>query len=337
MAEIEASLREKYRKKNEKKQSSTTIWILSTVVSILLFAIGLIDFIIKYKVVNAADGVGINTYDLRTGADVTVYPAFGIAFIPTGNQGIIPPSINININDWFVLSLALFLGIPAFLIYLREARKLKAMDDNLPFLLREIADSQRIGMHLPRAIAEAAKRNYGPLTPDLKKLAAKVSWGVSFRDAMMSFRDNVNTTLTRQATILILEAEKSGGELEKIFDSATNHIQEQLDIKREREDSIQPYIFIIYISFLIFCVVIFVLFSTFFEQFGSFPLIVNNVETIVIPIHAFRVVFLYLIASQAFFSGLTAGKMGNGSIKVGTVHATALLIIGFLFYKLLIA
>jgi len=337
MAEIEASLREKYRKKNEKQQSSTMIWILSTLVSFLLFAIGLIDFIRKYKLVNAADGVGIDTYDLRTGADVTVYPVFGIAFIPTGNQGIIPPNINININDWFILSLALFLGIPAFLIYLREARKLKAMDDNLPFLLREIADSQRIGMHLPRAIAEAAKRNYGPLTPYLKKLAAKVSWGVSFRDAMISFRENVNTTLTRQATILILEAEKSGGELEKIFDSATNHIQEQLDIKRERENSIQPYIFIIYISFLIFCIVILVLFSTFFEQFGSFPLIVNNVETIVIPIHAFRAVFLYLIASQAFFSGLTAGKMGNGSIKVGTVHATALLIVGFLFYKLLIA
>ncbi len=337
MAEIEEKLREKYQKKHRRRDNRTVVWIISGVFAFVLFLIGLMDFILKFRLVNAPDGNGIATYDIRTGEQIVVYPVYGMAFVPTGNPGLIPANINLNINDWFILSMSIFLAIPAFFIYYREARTLKAMDDHLPYLLREIADSQRIGMHLPRAIAEAAKRNYGPLTPELKKLAAKVSWGISFREAMTAFRDNVNTPLARQATILILEAEKSGGELEKIFDSATHHIQEQLDIKREREDSIKPYIFIIYISFLIFCIVILVLFKTFFEQFGSFPLIVNNVETIVIPIHAFRAIFLYLVASQALFSGLTAGKMGNGSVKVGLVHSTILLFMGFVFYKTLIA
>ena len=110
-------------------------------------------------------------------------------------------------------------------------------------------------MHLPRAIEEASKRNYGPLTPELKKLSAKVSWGISFREAMITFRDTVSTHLVRQAVILILEAERSGGDLEEIFESATNHVQEQLDIKkRPRKSDLTLRIYHLYfVYYLLYC------------------------------------------------------------------------------------
>jgi flagellar protein FlaJ len=214
---------------------------------------------------------------------------------------------------------------------------LAQIDENLPFLLREVADSQRIGMQLPRALAEAAKRNYGPLTPELKKLAAKISWGIPFRDAMMSFREALDTPLSRQATILILEAERSGGELEKIFESAQSYVEELLAIKQERESSIRPYIYIVFISYIIFAVVIYVLFTTFFAPFGIQEITTNTgQELIPVPLNAFKVVFLYLLISQAFFSGLVAGKMGHGSVKLGFLYSTILMIIGLFIHKFLI-
>ena len=246
--------------------------------------------------------------------------------------------INITVHEWVVIAIIVLFGIPAIFVYQREARKLHGIDKNLPYLLREIADSQRIGMTLPRAISEAAKRNYGPMTKDLQKLAAKVSWGIPFNIAMRQFRDALDTPMAKQSTMLILEAERSGGELEKIFESAQTFVQELLDIKTEREHAIRPYIYIVYMSYVIFAVVIFVLFTTFFAPLGSevSATLSGDSNLPKIPIDAFKVAFLYLLTIQALFSGLTAGKMGTGKLMGGLTHASILMTVGFIIHKLLI-
>lgn len=336
MSKSMEQLVDKYNKKRESNRYNVFIWMIAILMSIFFIVVGFLDYTLSYKQVRGTEFEPINITNAAGKVVDTVYPVFGFASVPTGNQGIIPSTLNITVHDWIVLAIIIIVGLPSIAIYQKEARRLAAADDNLPYLFREIADSQRIGMHLPRAIAEAAKRNYGPLTPDLKKLAAKVSWGVPFRDAMTAFRDALETPLTKEATILILEAERSGGELEEIFDSATKHIQEQLDIRHEREGAIKPYMAIIYISFLILVLVIWVLFNTFFIQFGKEPILVGDTERVVVPLHAFRVAFLYFIVAQGFFSGLIAGKMAAGSVKSGFYHSTILMIIGYIIYKLAI-
>lgn len=335
MSTIEEKEMEKLRKGKRDNSPAFIYWAISTFISVIVIAFGFIEYQNDYRLVNTTLPQLLT--NPRTGVEEPVYPVFGFLSVPTGNQGFIPNSLKFTIHHFIVVGIILFIGIPAIGVYLREARRLKAIDDNLPFLLREIADSQRIGMHLPRAILEASKRNYGPLTPELKKLAAKVSWGVPFRDAMNSFKNNVQTPLAKQATILILEAERSGGNLEEIFDAAQKHVQEILDIKREREAQIKPYVYIIYASYVIFIVVIWVLFATFFEQFGTQEIVVNNVEVIPIPIHAFRNLFLYVLTSQALFSGMTAGKMGSGTIKIGLSHSTFLMVVALLAHIIFIA
>jgi archaeal flagellar protein FlaJ len=346
---IEEKLRKEYEKRRETNRYEVLIWLAGILLSGFLIIFGIVEFILDHEQCSFVDLERISPNNPNSqlachgldhrGEEIVIFPVFGLAFRQrTNTEGILPNIMNITINDFIALGLIVLIAIPSFFIYSREARRLKLIDENLPYLLREIADSQRIGMHLPRAIAEASKRNYGPLTPELKKLAAKVTWGISFREAMLSFRNAVDTSLARQATILILEAEKSGGELEQIFDSATNHIQEQLDIKKDREASIKPYVTIIYVSYIIFCLVVSVLFSTFFVQFSEDPIVIQGQgEVVVIPIHAFKVAFIYAILSQGFFSGLTAGKMGAGSIKNGFIHSSVLMIIGFLFFKFVIA
>ena len=338
MTTIEEALRSKYEKKKRRKEGYTVIWIIAVLLAFAVLFIGILEFFLDYKIQPGIEGIPASIIDPLTNEMVDVYPVFGFVAVPTGQGGILPNQLNINLNDWIAIAICILIGIPAF-VYWKEQTRLKNIENNLPYLLREISDSQRIGMHLPRAIEEAAKRNYGPLTPELKKLSAKVSWGISFRDAMLTFRDSVSTHLVRHAVILILEAERSGGDLEEIFESATNHVQEQLDIKRDREKAILPYVFIIYISYMIFCVVVLVLFSTFFVYFGSvsFGTTLGGGSDIKIPLHAFYVLFFYTILSQGFFSGLTAGKMGIGSVKSGLMHSTIMVFFGFLFFKFLIS
>ncbi|MHA2404562.1 MAG: type II secretion system F family protein [Candidatus Kariarchaeaceae archaeon] len=338
MSQADAEFYDKLKKGKQGFAKNTLIWLIAFLIGFGFVLIGVLDYSADYNFEsNMGDDPVTTVISDNDGQNVTsvIQPIYGFGSYKKLDGGFLP-DIGITVHEWIVIAFIVILGIPSVLIYQREGRRLEGIDNNLPYLLREIADSQRIGMHLPRAIAEAAKRNYGPLTKELKKLAAKVSWGIPFREAMMTFRNSLDTPLARQATILILEAERSGGELEEIFESAKNYVQELLDIKKERVSSIQPYIYIVFISYIIFCVVIYVLFTTFFAPFGVDPILVNDVETLVVPLEVFKVLFLYMLISQGFFSGLTAGKMGKGSVKLGVIYSTMLMTFGLLFHKFVI-
>ncbi len=331
------------RKRKKSLDRNAIIWILAFLIGFAFIAIGIIDYNADYDRVTSYDNEVdvVYTYPNGTEYTITYYPIFDKVSVLKQDPGFLPQNIKMTIHDWIILGIIIIMGMPSILIYQVEGRRRAGIDNNLPYLLREIADSQRIGMTLPRAIAEASKRNYGPLTEELKKLAAKISWGIPFRDAMKSFRDALDTPLARQATILILEAERSGGELEKIFDSATNYVQELLDIKKEREAALAPYSYIIFVSYIIFAVVIYVLFTTFFAPFGVTEIAVDETidpdgKMIPVPLEAFKVAFLYLLIVQAFFSGLVAGKMGKGSVRLGLLYSTIMMLIGLLVHKFMI-
>ncbi|MHA2358565.1 MAG: type II secretion system F family protein [Candidatus Heimdallarchaeaceae archaeon] len=245
----------------------------------------------------------------------------------------------LSIDDFIILAIIVAVGIPTFLIIYREERRQARIDENLPYLLREISNAQRTGMALPRAIQESAKRHYGPLTPELRKMSSKISWGIPFNQAMEDFQEEINTHLAKRAALLILEAERSGGNLEEIFEATEKHIQTLLNLKKEREGSMKPYVWIVYAAFLIFILVVVILFQTFFIPFGTAnitPEQTAGMFLLQIDLDSLERLFLHMLAIQGFFSGLVAGKMSKMSMKAGLMHSVILMFIGWFAFKLLI-
>ncbi|HZF21411.1 MAG TPA: hypothetical protein VEZ43_02955 [Dongiaceae bacterium] len=80
--------------------------------------------------------------------------------------------------DRFLLLGGILCLIPPTIVYLFESKKRDSIDNNIPHLIRDIADAGRSGMTLTRAIEISAERDYGPLTKEIKKLMAKVSFRV---------------------------------------------------------------------------------------------------------------------------------------------------------------
>jgi len=241
----------------------------------------------------------------------------------------------LDINDFVILAVIITVGIPTFLIVYREERRQARIDENLPYLLREISNAQRTGMSLPRAIKEAAKRHYGPLTPELRKMSSKISWGIPFNKAMTDFQEAINTQMAQRATILILEAERSGGNLEEIFESTEKHVRQLLDLKKEREGAMKPYLMICYAAYIIFVLVVFILFQTFFYPFGSLD-VSSEMFQITMNLEVLKTLFLHMLAVQGFFTGLVAGKMGKTKVKAGLMHSVILTFIGWFAFKVLI-
>ena len=228
---------------------------------------------------------------------------------------------------------ALVVGVfpPAALDYI-DYRWRRSIDEHLPDLFRSIVQAQQTGMSLPQALEEASKRSYGPLTGELKRMVAQMSWGMSFEKAFQSLSERVNTVLMRRTAPLVIEAKRSGGQVEKVFEPMGRFVQSTLTSEKKLQVQIRPYIAIVYVAFFVFLFTIIMLFKTFFSQIAEFTITTFGLVT---P-EAMRRIFFHTSILQAFFGGLVAGKMGEGTISAGLKHSVILLTAGYVAMKFFI-
>jgi flagellar protein FlaJ len=228
---------------------------------------------------------------------------------------------------------AITVGIfpPAILNYADHQWR-KAIDQHLPDLFRTIVQAQETGMTLPQALEEAAKRDYGPLTPELRKMTTQISWGMSFDEALMALAKRVNTVLVQRTVPMIIEASRSGGHVEKVFEPMGKFIQTTILLDKERRTQARPYIAIVYVAFFVFIFTILLLFKAFFVSIEQLPML----GTALMTPEEIRTMFFQMTLIQAFFGGLVAGKMGEGTINAGLKHCLVLMICGYLALKLLL-
>jgi flagellar protein FlaJ len=231
--------------------------------------------------------------------------------------------------DDFVFFGLLAVISPIALVNYFDYRWRKAVDEHLPDLFRSIVQAQEIGMTLPKALEEAAERDYGPLTPELKKMTVQISWGASFEEALLAFGRRIGTVLTQRTVPMIIEASRSGGSVEKVFDPMGKFVQTTILMEKERKTQTRPYIAIIYVALFVFLFTIVILFQTFFTG-------VEGVALLSMPSTSpadLKRIFLHLTLVQGFFSGLVAGKMGEGSISAGLKHSLIMMLLGYVALK----
>lgn len=233
--------------------------------------------------------------------------------------------------DEYMLLAVVVTIFPAAVLDYVDYRWKRSVNKHLPDLFRSVVQAQQTGMTLPQALEEASKRSYGPLTAELKKMVIQMSWGLSFEKAFQSLSKRVNTALTRRSVPLITEASRAGGRIERVFDPMGRFVETTLMLKKERQTQARPYVAIVYVAFFVFLLTVVLLFRTFFSQTVDFPLMGFAMLT---P-EATRRIFFHLSAIQAFFGGLVAGKMGEGTVSAGLKHGVILLTCGYLTLKFL--
>ena len=184
-------------------------------------------------------------------------------------------------------------------------------------------------MTLPNALEEAAKRDYGPLTSELKRMTVQISWGASFEEALLAFGRRVGTVLTQRTVPMIIEASRAGGRVEKVFEPMGKFIQTTNLLEKERKTQTRPYIAIIYVALFVFLFTIVLLFKTFFTSAEGVPLL----STPTMSPEEMQRIFFHLSLIQGLFGGLVAGKMGEGTMSAGLKHSLVMMLLGFVALK----
>ncbi|MFX0090117.1 MAG: type II secretion system F family protein [Candidatus Hodarchaeota archaeon] len=329
----------------------TRVWQISAIIAVIIFVIGfvliyvpLIGHIFTYSptppahILDDPDPTVLENY--QRNVSLNIYNESFTLF----HAQIESIDLTIDVTDVTMLALMVLI-FPIAMMYLLEERWRRGIDAYLPSLLREVADAQKTGLPLPRAITEAAKRQYGPFTEPLRKMSAKISWGVAFEKGMDDLAAETGTELVKRSTVLILESERSGGSMDDVFDATHQHVNELLALERARRSSMSAYTYIIYAAYLVFAFVVVLLLQTFFlsmSTLGQFD--PGAAAGLSIPIRTelpfnlagLQLIFFHMLIIEGVLAGVVAGKMGDGSAKLGLRHSFILCTAGYLLFKIVV-
>lgn len=251
--------------------------------------------------------------------------------------------------NFVVLALAGFCGPYGFYVA-RTQRNIKQIERRLPEFLRDVAEAGRFGMTLAEAIVVASSGRYGKLTSEIKKMAAQINWGVPATEALRLFAQRVNTPMVNRVVSIIVKSSDAGGDVADVLTMVSHDAKETQLTEDERKIAMSTYIAVIYISFMVFLVTIWILNVTFLPKIqesaaalgeqasvgltgGQVPgILPANIESVILGI---QIAFFIAAIVHAFGDGILAGVLDNGKVANGLRHSFLMLLIALISFQLI--
>ncbi len=216
------------------------------------------------------------------------------------------------------------------------------IDDALPTLLADITSSIRIGFSLTRSFELAAQTDYGPLSKELRRMKAQLSWGVPFEEVVGLELKRLDSQVAARTLGVLLKVDLGGGNVEDVLELIKNHNSELHQIAKERKGVLRPYVVTTYMAVFIFLAIAVVLIDSFFGQMVSAQQKVGTSIGSVFPglggidIQSIKGAFLQMSLVEAIVGGLGAGKLGQGSFVAGFPHVFILVATTIVVFRVLV-
>jgi archaeal flagellar protein FlaJ len=253
-----------------------------------------------------------------------------------------------NGPDWMIIGMMAFMG-PVGIVRAREDRRIREIEERMPDFLRDVAEGGRFGMTLAKSIVSAAAGKYGKLTPEIKRMAHQIQWGISATEALALFGERVDTPLVKRVSSLIIKASTAGGNVADVLELVATDTKEMHMMQKERRASMQAYTSVIYIAFGVFVVTVLILQTTFLAEMaktaaaaaavaatapvGAAQIQGTTIDASLIP--AIKDVYFYAAIVHAIGDGVLAGVISAGKFSAGLLHAFAMTLGAFLMLRVL--
>lgn len=239
--------------------------------------------------------------------------------------------------DLLVFAVLSAIGPVGFYSYIKTKKK-KDIQDQLPDFLREISSSTASGMTVFDAIISAADADHGKLTPEIKRMAAQLSWGISVHDALNNFAKRINTDAVKRMTITVNKALEIGGNTASVFEAAAKELDQAKRVEMQRKAEMSMYSIVIFISFFVFLAVILIIDKTIFtaifdlqDQMAGQK--IGNMQIASIDHELLKYTFFSFVMVQSIGGGLLGGFMMDGRLSSGVRFGFILVLVSFFVFK----
>ena len=262
-------------------------------------------------------------------------------------------------GNLFILAIVLMV-LPPFLSRYAHFLWLRAVEEQFPLFVRDLADASRSGMSFREAIAIVSRSNYGKLTQEVRTMNNRLSWGTPFLRVLQLFGAKVKgSKLLQDALDIISESYLSGGNINATLESVSRDMLMLKEAEAERASMVNQQVMIMYGIFFMFLgislMIVYVMvpmlqtqgssglgagggfglqFSNPCAGIAGFPCAVyTGIGTLFSAktgVGTYYVaMFFVIVLIQALFTGLIAGQLGENSVLAGTKHSIIMLLASF--------
>jgi len=231
--------------------------------------------------------------------------------------------VNARFANYLFIIAAITVITPESVLFELENRWRHAIENKIPELLEDIGEGQLAGMTFIRALEGSANKNFGPLSVELRRVLNKIRVGGTVEEGFQLLADRVESKLVRMATTIIIETNRSGGDIERIVRGMAGYFWDIKALGEERKGTMRIYVIITYVAFGILLATLLVILNQLLYPLvvaGSTPLFTSQAS-----FSDYYIILFQMTAILAAFSGLVAGKLGEGTIKAGLKHVIVML------------
>ena len=301
-----------------------------------------------------------HTYDESMGKENRVEAIYGLG-LPAiqnnmskdNNPAVDGIENEMTANEWFrsypeisaidyVIFGLISLMLPYGLYGRRRDQIRSRVEAKFPDFLRDLAEYWKGGLSMTVAIQTLAKGEYGNLNEDVNKMAAQISWGISFGEVLDMFTERVTSPIVTRAVRMVDEANRAGGRIADILLAASFDAREIKALETERRQEVGSYVTVIYASYFVYLGIILVLAQTFIPAIVDSAAATGSTGSMSIGNLTIRemnevwisTIFLYSLVVQGIGNGLAAGFMANGRLWSAFNRASFLLLVGWFVFEL---
>lgn len=238
-----------------------------------------------------------------------------------------------NLTYFLVGSGILIVFLPFVVSSIIEGRIERNKEEMFIEFSRSLVASVESGTPISKSIINMRSKSFGNLSPYIEKLANQIELGIPLQRALETFSYDTKSKTIIRAISLIREADRTGGNINKILESVAKSVAEIEKLRAERRAAISSIVVEGYIIFFIFIIIMIVMEIQIIPMTAGISGI--NIEGGALPTSfqeqdlsseefdpsKFTFAFLSLLISQGLFAGLVIGKLSEGKLKAGLKHS----------------
>jgi flagellar protein FlaJ len=228
----------------------------------------------------------------------------------------------INLAEIVTIGLIL-MSLPPAIEYFKIARTNYSAEDAIPSFIRDVTESQKIGLSPEKSIIQATTRkDYGKFSQFLELVQSQIEWGIPLRKTLTNIGHKIRSWFVIVNFAMMIETIEIGGNSTQALEILSEYSEKEREFQVNRRALLRPYVVLAFVwSVLIAATTTIVAMTTY--------LMSNIVSSSLTVVTAFAIqdqirMFSVGIIIQCWLSGFFIGKISEGNFAAGFKYSAML-------------
>ncbi len=209
-----------------------------------------------------------------------------------------------------------------------ELNRIKKEEEVMPVFLRNVSDRNKMGFGIIEIFEPSPV--YENITKRVDKIYHSLKMGENLETAIEVLKDKRSFIMTR-ATVIINDALRAGGNINKVLESVAEDIQNQFNTYREVEGDMKRNTKMIMATYFLFIGIVWIINNMFFKSLAGMTSSAHS--PLPIDIVYYKQLFYHGSALAGISAGLVMGKYEKGDPRPGLVFSAVFALITVVAFK----